>query len=243
MNHEFRSVPRIVCAAGALQQVGQVFAGLGARRVLLVCDPGIVRLGFAGKARAALLAQVGQRRIEGGLMPVDGYVSWVEELVWHATPVLGHRESYTLEQVVGVLNAAAYTGDTADVLVQIAETPGGRFAHWLSEQGADANALSEPFMRDLWRQLRADPKGAETLQRLREDARAIDWNQRKLGTASVVIETCSPETQAFELVRQSTGMATRPRSNSDNLQPLLAQKARNQPRDFFRICVLLQALK
>lgn len=56
MNHEFRSVPRIVCTAGALQQIGQVFAGLGARRVLLVCDPGIVRLGFAGKARAALEA-------------------------------------------------------------------------------------------------------------------------------------------------------------------------------------------
>ncbi|MGE8407563.1 MAG: iron-containing alcohol dehydrogenase [Pseudomonas sp.] len=56
MNHEFRSVPRIVCAAGALQGIGEVFAGLGARRVLLVCDPGIVRLGFAGKAQAALEA-------------------------------------------------------------------------------------------------------------------------------------------------------------------------------------------
>ena len=56
MNHEFRSRDRIVCAAGALQGIGEVFAGLGARRVLLVCDPGIVRLGFAGKAQAALEA-------------------------------------------------------------------------------------------------------------------------------------------------------------------------------------------
>ncbi|EJD6677583.1 iron-containing alcohol dehydrogenase [Pseudomonas aeruginosa] len=55
MNHEFRSVPRIISEAGALQQVGQLFATLGARRIMLVCDPGIVRLGFAEQAQAALL--------------------------------------------------------------------------------------------------------------------------------------------------------------------------------------------
>ncbi|MFK0087408.1 iron-containing alcohol dehydrogenase [Pseudomonas sp. NPDC090755] len=56
MNHAFRSVPRIVCEVGALQGIGQVFAALAARRVLLVCDPGIVKLGFAAKACAALEA-------------------------------------------------------------------------------------------------------------------------------------------------------------------------------------------
>lgn len=56
MNHEFRSVPRIVCEAGALQGIGEVFAGLAVRRVLVVCDPGIVKLGFAAKACAALEA-------------------------------------------------------------------------------------------------------------------------------------------------------------------------------------------
>ncbi len=56
MHHEFRSVPRIVCAAGALQGIGEVFTCLGVRRVLLVCDPGIVKLGFASKACAVLEA-------------------------------------------------------------------------------------------------------------------------------------------------------------------------------------------
>lgn len=56
MNHEFRSVPRIVCEAGAIQEVGYVFRGLGAQRVMLVCDPGIVSLGFAGKAQQVLEA-------------------------------------------------------------------------------------------------------------------------------------------------------------------------------------------
>ena len=54
MNHEFRSVPCIICEAGALQEVGSVFRGLGAQRVILVCDPGIVSLGFAGQAQAVL---------------------------------------------------------------------------------------------------------------------------------------------------------------------------------------------
>ena len=56
MNHEFRSVPRIICEAGALQQVGNVFRGLGTQRVIVVCDPGIVSLGFAGRAQAVLEA-------------------------------------------------------------------------------------------------------------------------------------------------------------------------------------------
>lgn len=56
MNHEFRSVPRIVCEVGALQEVGYVFRGLGAQRVMMVCDPGIVSLGFAGQARKVLEA-------------------------------------------------------------------------------------------------------------------------------------------------------------------------------------------
>lgn len=56
MNYEFRSVPRVVCEAGALSSVGTLLAGLGAQRVMLVCDPGIVALGFAAQAQTALAA-------------------------------------------------------------------------------------------------------------------------------------------------------------------------------------------
>lgn len=56
MDHEFRSVPRIICEAGSLKGIGQVLSGLGVSRVLLVCDPGIVKLGFAATAQQALEA-------------------------------------------------------------------------------------------------------------------------------------------------------------------------------------------
>ncbi len=53
-SYQFRSVPRIICEAGALARAGELMAELDARRVLIVCDPGIVRLGFADQARKAL---------------------------------------------------------------------------------------------------------------------------------------------------------------------------------------------
>lgn len=54
MSYEFRSVPRIVCEEGALHSVGKVLKDLGAQRVMLVCDPGIVSLGFVVKAQDSL---------------------------------------------------------------------------------------------------------------------------------------------------------------------------------------------
>jgi alcohol dehydrogenase class IV len=50
----FRSTPRIVCQSGGLGSLGEILKGLGARRVMVVCDPGIVTLGFSAQAVAAL---------------------------------------------------------------------------------------------------------------------------------------------------------------------------------------------
>ncbi|MCR6632449.1 MAG: iron-containing alcohol dehydrogenase [Magnetospirillum sp.] len=54
MSYVFQSVPKVVCEAGGLAQLGSLMAGLGARRVAVVCDRGISACGFAGKAAASL---------------------------------------------------------------------------------------------------------------------------------------------------------------------------------------------
>jgi alcohol dehydrogenase class IV len=54
MNHTFRSPRRIISEAGGLSQVGALAKELGASRTLIVCDPGMVSLGFVDMARAAL---------------------------------------------------------------------------------------------------------------------------------------------------------------------------------------------
>lgn len=56
MSFMFRSVPRIVCEAGGIAKTGSLMKELGASRVTIVCDPGIVKLGFAQKAQASLEA-------------------------------------------------------------------------------------------------------------------------------------------------------------------------------------------
>lgn len=56
MNHTFRSVPRILCQENGLADIGTHMKALGSTRVLIVCDPGIVELGFAGTALASLRA-------------------------------------------------------------------------------------------------------------------------------------------------------------------------------------------
>ncbi|NIZ01759.1 iron-containing alcohol dehydrogenase [Thalassospira lucentensis] len=54
MSFMFRSVPRIVCEAGGIVKAGPLMQELGATRVTIICDPGIVALGFADQAQKSL---------------------------------------------------------------------------------------------------------------------------------------------------------------------------------------------
>jgi len=54
MSLTFRSTPRILCQAGGLSKLGEILHGLNARRVMIICDPGIVALGFAEQACQSL---------------------------------------------------------------------------------------------------------------------------------------------------------------------------------------------
>jgi alcohol dehydrogenase class IV len=56
MSFVFQSVPKLVCQTGGLMQTGSLMAGLGAKRVVVVCDGGIKACGFADRAAASLTA-------------------------------------------------------------------------------------------------------------------------------------------------------------------------------------------
>ncbi|HEY6564895.1 MAG TPA: iron-containing alcohol dehydrogenase [Pirellulaceae bacterium] len=53
---EFRCAPRIVAGCGSLARVGDLTAGLGVERVLLVTDPGLVAAGHAARCEQYLAA-------------------------------------------------------------------------------------------------------------------------------------------------------------------------------------------
>lgn len=56
MSLTFRTAPRIVSELGGLNRLGEIVASLGATSVQIVCDPGIVTLGFADRAVESLRA-------------------------------------------------------------------------------------------------------------------------------------------------------------------------------------------
>jgi alcohol dehydrogenase class IV len=53
-NFSFRAPARIVSEIGGIARLGELAAGLGMQRPLIVCDPGIVACGIAARARDAL---------------------------------------------------------------------------------------------------------------------------------------------------------------------------------------------
>ncbi len=54
MNFTYMAVPKIVCQVGGIAQLGTLMGELGAHRVLIVSDPGVVACGFAAQAAASL---------------------------------------------------------------------------------------------------------------------------------------------------------------------------------------------
>ncbi|WP_230532374.1 iron-containing alcohol dehydrogenase [Microvirga roseola] len=53
-NFTFQSTPRAICETGGLKRLGKLTAGLGVKRAIVVCDPGIADCGFAERAAATL---------------------------------------------------------------------------------------------------------------------------------------------------------------------------------------------
>jgi len=50
----FQTTPRVICQTGGLARVGELMAGLGVSRAIVVCDAGIVACGFADRAVSSL---------------------------------------------------------------------------------------------------------------------------------------------------------------------------------------------
>ena len=55
-NFTFQCTPRAICETGGLSRLGDLMAGLGVSRAIVVCDPGIAACGFAERAVSILKA-------------------------------------------------------------------------------------------------------------------------------------------------------------------------------------------
>jgi len=183
----------------------------------------------------------GAMTIEGGTLPSDGAVSWVDELVWHSSPVLAHRSRHTLDDVMATLASAAFTQDAYDILAQIAQTPGSRFSHWLHERAQPLETLDLALARQLWADMHGAAGVQDLVDLLRQDAQAIDWTERPRQTAwGISLIQPSPDSDAQRLTLQPTGLLGRPRSNSGQLQAMTSHPSSHQMRDFLQVIVAVR---
>lgn len=91
----FNTTPRLVCAHGSARELASLLAGLGARRPLLVTDPGLVGIGLVAPVLAALEA-AGTPAVLFDRVQEDPPESVVE-----AAAALGRRERVDAVVAVG----------------------------------------------------------------------------------------------------------------------------------------------
>lgn len=176
--------------------------------------------------------------IHGGTLPVDGYLSWVDELIWHTTPWLEHRWRHTAEEVNEALEDAQFSMLTYDLMAQVLQTPGSRFAAGLAARALSLEALSQDRAEQVWEEMHHDPKEHALFEAFLQDVHGIDWTQRPQDTAWAISLIRDVPGQADQhLTIQPSGMLGRPRSNSEQLQALKAHRGSDQDRDFIQINV------
>ncbi|MFD1045987.1 hypothetical protein ACFQ1S_10645, partial [Kibdelosporangium lantanae] len=139
------------------------------------------------EARAALASKVDPAEpgvVEGGVSDsVYTYVSWVDDLVWHATPIDYARLPLNLEmaqwlhgQLTPLVNANdfflfAYNLYVygLEIIGTMSEVPGPHLRPWMGTNFTRIQDIDEPVARTIWRELYSGTDGA---RRFTEDAQA-----------------------------------------------------------------------
>ncbi|HEY1397920.1 hypothetical protein [Roseateles sp.] len=211
------------------------------------------------KALLSGLQAPGKDRIEGGVMPAMAFVSWVDELAWHATPSLLNRLKVTKDMLPQVKTWFQSPGE-----VSAAKNGPTLFINVLGLLHGQAPALFDGTGFLEWQ---FSDKGDEVQQwyesHFKVDARAklleqwvavLEAEQAK--RAGLVGNSLDSELEDFvedekddssseeeeEALYQPTGISGRPRSNSDaETQATVTEAAEQQGlRSFIRTWVRIE---
>ena len=103
-------------------------------------------------------------KVNGGVLEGENiYVSWVDDLVWHATPSLNERIAYTADAAIEaytLISIALKEGNTfpqgpvrihpVELLATIADEPESRLAKWLTTEHKRIQDLDFELARTAW---------------------------------------------------------------------------------------------
>jgi hypothetical protein len=145
------------------------------------------------EARGALARKVNPAEpgvVQGGVSDsVFTYVSWVDDLVWHATPIDYARLLLNLETAQWLHSKLSPLVDADDFLSYaynlyvygleivgtMSEVPGPHLRPWMGANFTRIQDIDEPVARTIWRELYS---GADGVRKFTEDAQArlaVDW--------------------------------------------------------------------
>jgi hypothetical protein len=206
-----------------------------------------------GTLRGRRTEQVSQLEVHGGVLAGENaYVSWLDDLVWHATPTTNQRIVYEAKyghaawDVLstlpvsqfyyqdGILNAQI---DLVELLGTIADDHDTALFRWLGTQGKTAQDIDPALCRKAWDALYGVANGGKDNWLKDVDLRGRnEW--RMIGQAAQAI-VANPRLAAVgnESIRETpAGLSTIRRANSlgkDGIADVIAQNA-TVPRSFLR---------
>jgi hypothetical protein len=209
-----------------------------------------------GEARKKLEPMHKNMDVSGGVAKGDYiFVSWVDDLVWHATPSVNRRLEMT-EDLAGTVypqlkaemgkSAAKHKNEfrfqvvdggvthwisALSVLGSIAECPTTKLYDWLAGQQLAPQDLTNLNVQDAWRALYGADRG-----KYDEDVRERAKTPWRVGTAteSIAYDVTVPGSKAIK--ETPVGLSGRRRTNSTAPEEVAAAELDNRgvPRTFIR---------
>jgi hypothetical protein len=183
----------------------------------------------------------GKDAIEGGVMPPNAYLSWVDELIWHSTPSLANRPKYAMKQYV-LDNWKLINEHSQNVYeaVLMLEEDSSTYIHrvWEWWQSNMESGKGKVFSLKVWDEiklwLQTSGKGHRS-QDFEKDINSFKWEEQKWSGRKGE-ETDTDERKLSEKSIVPTGVMRRPRSNSiaETLEKVKAAASKQPRRSFLR---------
>ncbi|NUT51720.1 MAG: hypothetical protein HOV94_31155 [Saccharothrix sp.] len=205
------------------------------------------------RARAALRAAGLDRGVVQGGVSTDRYtyVSWVDDLVWHATPGPLRRVKYTAEAALrayGTIDGSAAGAfqyldvdlreivHGVELVGSIADHPGTRAHDWMAREGLES--LSTDAARRAWAELYHGPEGATRFGEDVHKREELTWRITGLEGNAI---SYNDELGSPSINEAPAGLSTRKRADSAEETRLAVDKVRaanaGTPRSFLRTWV------